>query len=107
MTTTFTDVVEYVSAQITDGEIEQLYTVLKTRSQYVRKVKSALNATTLKAGDKVRLSNNMSPQYLRNKVAIVNYTSGTKAYVHFTEYVGRFAPDVEFSVPASAVTKID
>jgi hypothetical protein len=105
MTTTFQEALEYASRASTE-EIEQFYTVLKERSKMARKVQASLNASILKPGDRVRLSDRMTPQYLRNIEVTVVQVTGTKVEIALDEAIGRFHGD-GFTVPASAVTKVD
>ena len=88
-----------------EADCNLLFEALRAQTRHVRATAARLNASTLKAGDKVRL-HGIRPKYLDGATGIVVSLNGTKIEVRLDDMIGRFSPVVPVNVPASCVEAI-
>lgn len=103
--TTIAEVLSFIASEATDGDLDAIFAMSKKRHRTLRDVKAATNATTLAAGDKVRLSG-LSPKYMNGEIVEVVEVVGVKIRVKSDHTIGRIWAGEPFTIPASCATKV-
>jgi hypothetical protein len=99
------EVLDFIQNDATESDLNSIYEMGKIRTRSLRTQQAALIASTVKPGDKVRLSG-LSPKYLNGEVAKVVSVEGSKLAIQFEYYIGKFAPEQTVRVPASCTTVV-
>ncbi len=107
--TDFNDVLNYVN-NATDNELDLLFAASKRRRKAIQAQTAALNAATLKKGDRV-VTKKLSPKYLVGLPGTVDRIDGDKIVVVIDEVrrfeMGRYNNyDGRVTVPASCLEAI-